>query len=414
MLRRTAQVVRKAYAEVDEDLQEAIDNGENPIIDIAVSFDGTWQKRGFTSRYGVGVCIDVLTGLVVDFHVRSKYCHQCKLNEKKMSTAEFQAWKDQRDHDCCINHTTSSKSMEQEAAKVMWNRSVERFGFRYIEMLSDGDSSAYNAVCGEKPYGDKKIDKLECVNHAHKRMGTALRKLTKEERLGGRGVGRLTDAKCESLQNFYRGAIIDNCPNVEAMRNAVWAGLWHSMSTEEEPQHRQCPVGENSWCFYQQALAKGEHPPSHADHPCHTFLTRSVAHKLIPVYRRMSDEALLRRMAHGGTQNNNECLNATIWARCPKTAFMGLRRVKGSVARAVCAFNEGATELITIMNMLYVDITHITLQKLEQKDSRRISKADVQSSAEARQRRKNYTGQHRALVRAQEAQDGNVYNAGGH
>jgi hypothetical protein len=49
------------------------------VIDIAVSFDGTWMKRGFTSLYGVGVCIDMLTGLVVDFHVRSKYCHKCKL-----------------------------------------------------------------------------------------------------------------------------------------------------------------------------------------------------------------------------------------------------------------------------------------------------------------------------------------------
>jgi hypothetical protein len=203
MLQRTVEAVRKAYAEVDPELQAAMDRGENPVIDIAVSFDGTWMKRGFTSLYGVGVCIDVLTGLVVDFHVRSKYCHKCKLSENKLSAEEFQEWKEANDHDCCINHTTSSKSMEQKAAKVMWQRSEECFGLRYTEMLSDGDSSAFNAVCNERPYGPTEIRKLECVNHAHKRMGTALRKILKDQKLGGHGVGRLTEAKCESLQNFY-------------------------------------------------------------------------------------------------------------------------------------------------------------------------------------------------------------------
>lgn len=48
-----------------------------------------------------------------------------------------------------------------------------------------------------------------------------------------------------------------------------------------------------------------------------------------------------------------------IWARCPKTSFMGLKRVEGSVARAVCIFNEGATELINLMNRMYVNILYM-------------------------------------------------------
>ena len=69
MLARSAEAVREAYADTDPHLREAINRGENPIIDIRVSFDGTWQKRGFTSLYGVGICIDVLTGYVVDYVV---------------------------------------------------------------------------------------------------------------------------------------------------------------------------------------------------------------------------------------------------------------------------------------------------------------------------------------------------------
>ena len=107
-------------------------------------------------------------------------------------------------------------------------------------------------MCDIAPYGEV-INKLECVNHAHKRMGTALRELAKEERVGRRGVGRLMENKCSSLQNFYQGAIL----NIDKMRSAVWASLFHSMSTDASPQHQQCPEGVDSKCFYQKALVRG-------------------------------------------------------------------------------------------------------------------------------------------------------------
>ena len=78
-------------------------------------------------------------------------------------------------------------------------RSVERHNLHYRTMLSDGDSSAFTAVRREQPYGPTPlITKLECINHCHKRMGTALRKKAKESRLGGRGTGKLTNDKCTS------------------------------------------------------------------------------------------------------------------------------------------------------------------------------------------------------------------------
>ena len=42
LLDRTSIAVRQAYSDTDEDLQEALDRGETPVIDISVSFDGTW------------------------------------------------------------------------------------------------------------------------------------------------------------------------------------------------------------------------------------------------------------------------------------------------------------------------------------------------------------------------------------
>ena len=74
-LQRAARAIRKVYADTDVDIQEAVQRGEEPVMDISVSLDGTWQKRGFISLYGVRVCIEDMTDLLIDNEVLSKYCH---------------------------------------------------------------------------------------------------------------------------------------------------------------------------------------------------------------------------------------------------------------------------------------------------------------------------------------------------
>ena len=71
---RSADTITQAYPDIDPDLRDALNQGELPEIYISVSFDGTWQKRGFISLHGVGIGIHILTGLVVDFVVLYKYC----------------------------------------------------------------------------------------------------------------------------------------------------------------------------------------------------------------------------------------------------------------------------------------------------------------------------------------------------
>ena len=76
--------------------------------------------------------------------------------------------------------------MEREAAKALWERSVAQHGLNYRTMLSDGDSVAFAAVTELQPCGaTRPVKKVECVNHVHKRMGTALRKQAQECQLGG-------------------------------------------------------------------------------------------------------------------------------------------------------------------------------------------------------------------------------------
>lgn len=68
ILRLSHTAIRQAHIELNPLLA-----GEE-ILNIAVSYDGTWHKRGHTSHYGMGIVIDVLTGLVIDFHILSRYC----------------------------------------------------------------------------------------------------------------------------------------------------------------------------------------------------------------------------------------------------------------------------------------------------------------------------------------------------
>lgn len=80
---------------------------------------------------------------------------------------------------CRANHTGATGSMEVEAIKTMFQRSVKN-GVRYRNYIGDGDSKAYSELVNSKPYGDDfSIVKKECVEHVRKRMGTRLREIVK-------------------------------------------------------------------------------------------------------------------------------------------------------------------------------------------------------------------------------------------
>ena len=99
------------------------------FLDIAVSFDGTWSKRGFMANYAVGIVISVHTGEVLDYVGLPKVCELCKAAEKlKSNSVKYQEWKNAHMASslCQKNYGGSSPAMEEEAAKILWSRSVEK------------------------------------------------------------------------------------------------------------------------------------------------------------------------------------------------------------------------------------------------------------------------------------------------
>ena len=64
---------------------------EGEVIDVAVTCDSTWSKRGlrgFTAIYGVVVVASWDNGKVVDTEVLTKYCAECGHHENMSKESE--------------------------------------------------------------------------------------------------------------------------------------------------------------------------------------------------------------------------------------------------------------------------------------------------------------------------------------
>lgn len=411
MLRVSREIVREANLDMDQ--SKLHDN----ILDITVSYDGTWHKRGHTSLYGIGIVIDVVTNLVVDFHVLSKYCHECKITAKNLgeSSPEFHIWKSSHAETCQKNFDGSSASMEMHAAHILWKRSVTDCGMRYTSVLCDGDAKTFQYLNEKKVYGkDVDIKKEECVNHVSKRLGTALRNKVKEWRtkgvtLGGKKQGSLTEATIVKLQNFYRKGIVDNAPDVVKMKSSIFATLFHCMSTDAKPMHSKCPEGEFSWCFYNRAKASNKAQQMHKS--MKTRLSEVVVEKIMPVYQRLASNEILQRCVSGKTQNANEALHSCIWRKCSKDVFVSKKRLELAVRTTVKEHNLGYVESLKLSNTdnSIGDYSFTIAQRF---DDRRISQRKRKSSEQFKRDRNTKKREKTTLAKKMKKKEGDSYGAG--
>lgn len=363
------QIVRKQY------ISDGLASADTDVIDISVSYDGTWQKRGHTSHNGIGVAIDMHTGYVVDFEVLSNICVTCEREQPKEETKnlkELQGFLKRHAPHCDKNYDGTSNGMEVEAAKRIWGRSAET-SLHYTTMLSDGDSKAYTAVCELAPYGEKLIKKEECVNHVSKRLAAALEALKskggpKGMPLGGRGM--LTKNTIALLKSYYHNAISKNAGDIDGMKKEILAAPYHVTSTDAEPDHRYCP--KDSWCWYYTNPNRPEgHQPD---------LPKQLLPIILPVYEKLSSNDLLERCARVSTQNANECLNGTIWRRCPKTQWLGRRSVMIGATMGVMVFNNGEEELLRIAREFSIRPSPTTTRHSEKRDEARTKRQIVSTS----------------------------------
>ncbi|GFU85054.1 uncharacterized protein TNCV_1553171 [Trichonephila clavipes] len=154
-------------------------------------------------------------------------------------------------------------------------------------------------------------------------MGARLRKLKTMNRgkklSDGKsisGKNRLTDKFIDTITTYYGNAIRQNNSSVSDMRQAIWAIYCHYRSTDEEPMHHFCPIGDTSWCKYQKAVVTNS--ASLFKHK--NIVPVAIMDEIKPIIAELSAPKLLKKCVGGKTQNANESFNSTAWKYCPKTS----------------------------------------------------------------------------------------------
>ncbi|GFV79862.1 uncharacterized protein TNCV_1726871 [Trichonephila clavipes] len=201
----------------------------------------------------------------------------------------------------------------------------------YTQYLGDGDSKGFLTIKEAKVYGDTEVKKLECVGHVQKRRG------------------RLTLTEVDSIQHYYGLAIHKNLSSVEDMKRAIWAIYFHKLSTEDNPQHALCPLGEDRWCGY----------------------NRSIVTEEFYIHKHSLPESILLK-------------------RIPKTVFVGIETLKFGVMDAVICFNDGYVSRIKVFEALGIKPGYNTERALLIIDNKRIFEAEHivnKVSLEARNKR---------------------------
>ena len=373
------------------------------IIDIGVSYDGSWHRRGYSSHYGVGTIIELHTGLVIDTYVMSNYCSICCKGTSKHV------------HYCQKNFDGSATAMEVEAASIMFSRSIELYNLRYIRILCDGDAKTVATLNDSNVYEDILIIKEDCVNHVSKRLYSGIERLKKSTKGTSQhlsGKGRVTQKLQKQLSVSYGQALKDGAPDVHKMQRAVMASLFHRMSTDSNPQHQYCPEGGESWCRYQVETSQGIRDEDR-QYVHKVQLKPECGELLVPLYKRLSAPDLLKRCTQMRTTNPNESFNAQIWRRAPKHLPLGKQTVETAVAMAVLEFNKGLGGYKDILEKLQIPLGHHTAQSIRSSTRKRRQDAARHSSViskKSRLRRKLFKA---GLSDQRTAKEGLLYESGG-
>ena len=344
------------------------------ISNVTASCDGTWQRRGFSSKNGVSTVLTVDSGCaskVVDTEVMSNYCNKCSIKKaNKVSDEDMETWFKSHKTLCMKNHTGAAGAMEPVGIKRIFRRSIKTRKLRYTGFLGDGDSKSYNTVVSANPpIYRHQINKLECCGHVQKRMGKRLmdkvlqckNKSYTENGKTYKGLGgqnRLTQKSIQRIQGHYGAAIRNNRGDVPGMKKAIMT-IWKHRAKD----HSEC----EDWC--PSKTGKGQ-KDQHA-------LPKFVCDEIKPVFEALSSNDLLKKCAHGGTQNTNESFHHLIWERCPKTTFVGRRRLELAVADATIAYNDGELGRLNIFHVLGLSVGKHLRNGLRSIDVKRLQSAYV-------------------------------------
>ncbi|GFY16861.1 uncharacterized protein TNCV_3689191 [Trichonephila clavipes] len=265
-----------------------------------------------------------------------------------------------------------------------------------------GDPKAFTSIVENNVYGDQcYVEKLDCIGHVMKRMGTRLRHL--KTKIGGQklsdgkplcGKNRLTEAEIDRLQAYYGLFIRRNLSSAKNMQQAIWVIFLHKLSTDEKPQHGFCPSDTDTWYKFKKAELLGE------TYHHKNSLPVDVAEAMRSVFRYLANPELLKKCLHGGTQNPNESVNNVIWSRVPKKTFVQIEVLSLGTYDATSSFNMRNVSKLEILRKLCIEPGDYTVQAMERFDKQRLLRAKyscLQKTKEISKEKKDLKGREKMM-----------------
>ena len=72
------------------------------------------------------------------------------LNIRKEGSTEFEGWWEIHKHACEVNFHGSSSAKDPEGSLHIFQRSIDKYEARYVELLGNGDSNAHKLLLEKK------------------------------------------------------------------------------------------------------------------------------------------------------------------------------------------------------------------------------------------------------------------------
>ncbi|GFV75844.1 uncharacterized protein TNCV_1757721 [Trichonephila clavipes] len=196
------------------------------------------------------------------------------------------------------------------------------------------------------------------------------------------GKNRLTDKFIDTITTYYGNAIRQNNSSVSDMRQAIWAIYCHYRSTDEEPMHHFCRIGDTSWCKYQKAVATNSASLfKHKD-----TVPIAIMDEIKPIIAELSAPKLLKKVwgvKHKTLMSRSTRLFGSTAPKLLCVCVCGSSKniVDIAVNEAIVMFNEGMTGRIKIMEALGFKIGHFTVTSAFKANYARIINAEIKSKS---------------------------------
>lgn len=305
---------------ISQQLRRQYDAAIGKIVNVIVSYDMGWTKRGngksYDSLNGYGAIIGFLSKKILDFGTRNKLCKKCDVYGHSPD-----------DHDRRKNFKGSAKAMEADLGAELVNKSeiLKKVDINVRVVVGDDDSSMISAILNGSMH---RIFKMSCRIHLTRNYVKGLYKL----KIDGKHSELARKEVIPHLRKCFAHALAQHEGDPRQFKTSLLSIRDHLYG-----QHENC--GE--WCRKDAE----EHTIQLKSQKLHSCLYDHLA--------KYANNA--NKFAFAATTQLNENFNGVVSHRMPKNrCYSTSASADYRVAGAVLSANEGNKHLMSMETELKI------------------------------------------------------------